>query len=161
MIDAIRLLDLDPIKFKLMDLDDGEGWSREKAEAVDVEYRRFLTLNHIHAAQSPAIVPSPDVDTFWHYHILDTRKYARDCDAVYGKFLHHFPYFGLRGEEDVKKLRDAGEATRAMYQAAFGVTAPTSEAADCQSAGCGSVVCQGGTCNSYMEPEVRPQLAAV
>ncbi|MDQ2668192.1 MAG: hypothetical protein M3Z05_19655 [Gemmatimonadota bacterium] len=161
MIDAIGSLDLNPIKFKLMDQDDGEGWSREKAEAVDVEYRRFLMLNHLHASHAPAIVPSQDVDTFWHYHILDTMKYARDCNAIFGRFLHHFPYFGLRGEADARKLEESTTATRAMYEEAFGVPAPMSKGADCQSAGCGSVACAPGTCNSYMEPEVRPELASV
>jgi hypothetical protein len=161
MSDVIDSLDLDPIKFKLMDTHDGEGWSREKADAVEVEYRRFLLLNRLHSANPQAIVPSRDVDDFWHYHILDTMKYARDCDAVFGRFLHHFPYFGLRGEEDARKLAEATATTRELYRQAFGVIAPVSDAADCQSAGCGAVVCQAGTCNAYMDPEVRPQLAAV
>ncbi len=161
MLETIDSLDLDPIKFKLMDSLDGEGWSREKADAVEREYRRFLCLNHIHASAPKAIVPSKDVDEFWHYHILDTMKYQRDCISVFGRFLHRFPYFGLRGDEDAKKLADATNSTLELYRQAFGENPPRRESADCQSAGCGSVVCQPGTCNSYMDTEVRPQLAAV
>jgi len=160
-IDNVNALDLGPIKFKLMDANDGEGWSREKAEAVEIEYRRFLILNSLHADDALGIVPSQEVDTFWHYHILDTMKYARDCDSVFGRFLHHFPYFGLRGEEDARKLAAATAETRALYRETFGVTAQAGQAADCSSAGCGAVVCQAGTCNAYMDPEVRPQLASV
>ena len=40
-------------------------------------------------------------------HILDTRKYAADCEAAFGHFVHHFPYLGLRGEEDTKALEAA------------------------------------------------------
>jgi hypothetical protein len=36
---AIVELDLDPIKVKLMHGESGEGWSLEKASAVEVEYR--------------------------------------------------------------------------------------------------------------------------
>ena len=33
-------------------------------------------------------------------HILDTRAYSRDCEFLFGRFLHHFPYFGMRGDAD-------------------------------------------------------------
>ena len=32
MIEAVRELDLEPIKFKLMDAAEGEGWTREFVE---------------------------------------------------------------------------------------------------------------------------------
>jgi hypothetical protein len=37
-------LDLEPIIFKLMDEEDGEGWSRDQALVAVEEYRRFLLL---------------------------------------------------------------------------------------------------------------------
>jgi hypothetical protein len=142
----ITALDLDPIKIKLMDSNDGESWSRAKAEAVDREYRRFLQLNLDHPRVP--IVPTKDVDKFWHFHILDTMKYAEDCTSVFGRFLHHFPYFGLRGEDDARDLREAAENTRLLYRQTFEDGAQGAQAADCQSPGCGSVVCQGGNCSS-------------
>jgi hypothetical protein len=60
------------------------------------------------------------VDTFWHYHILDTLKYAEDCQAVFGYFLHHFPYLGLRGEEDLLAHERVGERMRVLYEDTFG-----------------------------------------
>jgi hypothetical protein len=63
-----------------------------------------------------------DVDTFWHYHILDTRKYAADCQAVFGQFLHHFPYSGLRGNEDAAAHEAACERMRVLYEETFGVS---------------------------------------
>ena len=41
---AIADLNLDAIKVKLMHRESGEGWSLEKANAVEFEYRRFLIL---------------------------------------------------------------------------------------------------------------------
>ncbi|MEQ1761058.1 MAG: hypothetical protein ABL986_22350, partial [Vicinamibacterales bacterium] len=131
----IWTVDLDPIKIKLMDPTDGVGWSRAKAEEVDVEYRRFLKLNLDHKPGAPPIVPTKDVDTFWHFHILDTMKYAEDCGAMFGRFLHHFPYFGLRGEEDKRNLSEAVSATKLAYRKAFGEAASGGETASCQ-AGC-------------------------
>ncbi|GGY83730.1 hypothetical protein ACFFTM_05820 [Pseudoduganella plicata] len=63
--------------------------------------------------------PLQDVDTFWHYHILDTLKYAADCQAVFGYFLHHFPYIGLRGEEDEAAHHRVGERMKELYEATF------------------------------------------
>ncbi|MCL6485635.1 MAG: hypothetical protein I4O49_15950, partial [Janthinobacterium lividum] len=64
--------------------------------------------------------PLMDVDTFWHYHILDTLKYAADCDQVFGYFLHHFPYIGLRGEDDEAAHQRVGERMKQLYEQTFG-----------------------------------------
>jgi hypothetical protein len=115
---SIAELDLDPIKVKLMHKESGEGWSLEKANAVEFEYRRFLQLMKMYPAEQTA--PLFDVDTFWHYHILDTMKYAADCEKVFGYFLHHFPYIGLRGEDDETAHQHAGSRMQELYEATFG-----------------------------------------
>jgi hypothetical protein len=117
---AIAALDLEPIKVKLMHEESGEGWSLEQATATEFEYRRFLYLMKKFPAEEAA--PNFDVDIFWHYHILDTMKYAEDCDAVFGYFLHHFPYIGLRGAEDLEAHRRVGERMRELYEETFGDT---------------------------------------
>jgi hypothetical protein len=118
MIDAVFALDLDAIKFKLMDAKEGHGWSREEADRHELEYRRFLAL--IAKYPEEAITPNSDVDKFWHGHILDTMKYAEDCAHVFGYFLHHFPYFGMRGDEDAANLAEAAAQTRRLYEQEFG-----------------------------------------
>jgi hypothetical protein len=114
----IAALDLDPIKVKLMHKESGEGWSLSYADAMEFEYRRFLYLVKLFPNEQAA--PLFDVDVFWHYHILDTMKYAADCEAVFGYFLHHFPYVGLRGEEDVKAHHRVGERMRELYEQTYG-----------------------------------------
>jgi len=121
MVEAIFALDLDPIKVKLMDKKEGQGWSRAKADAVELEYRRFLALTVKYP--DAAITPNTDVDKFWHSHILDTMKYAQDCQEALGYFLHHFPYFGMRDEEDAVKLSIAATYTKALYEKEFGAVA--------------------------------------
>jgi hypothetical protein len=115
---AIAALDLEPIKVKLMHAESGEGWSLAQVNAVEFEYRRFLYLMKMFPREQTA--PLFDVDIFWHYHILDTMKYAADCQAVFGYFLHHFPYLGLRGEDDEAAHHRVGERMRELYEATFG-----------------------------------------
>ncbi|MFC7513529.1 glycine-rich domain-containing protein [Herbaspirillum sp. GCM10030257] len=125
MIDAVFALDLDAIKFKLMDAKEGHGWSREEADRHELEYRRFLAL--IAKYPEEAITPNSDVDKFWHGHILDTMKYAEDCAHVFGYFLHHFPYFGMRDDEDAANLAEAAARTRRLYEQEFGKTSDAAQ----------------------------------
>ncbi|MFL6659305.1 MAG: glycine-rich domain-containing protein [Massilia sp.] len=115
---AIAALDLEPVKTKLMHVASGEGWSRAQVNAIDIEYRRFLYL--MHAFPNDEAAPSVAVDTFWHYHILDTAKYARDCEATFGYFLHHYPYLGLEGEDGAQAHERGGERMRELYEQTFG-----------------------------------------
>lgn len=117
-MDGIDELDFEMVKLKLQDTDEGEGWSREYADAVCVEYKKFLSLTRKYPDR--AIVPSSPVDKFWHQHILDTQKYGPDCEAVFGFFLHHFPYFGMRGEEDAANLSVSWDTTIDVYREHFG-----------------------------------------
>jgi hypothetical protein len=116
--EAISELDLDPIKVKLMHKESGEGWTLEYANAVESEYRRFLYLMKMFPNEQTA--PLFDVDVFWHYHILDTMKYADDCESVFGYFLHHFPYVGLRGADDEAAHQRIGVRMQEMYEETFG-----------------------------------------
>lgn len=125
---TIASLDLEPIKVKIMHQESGEGWSLERANAVEFEYRRFLYLMKKYPEENAA--PSMDVDTFWHYHILDTLKYAVDCETVFGHFLHHFPYLGLRGEDDLLAHQQVGERMATLYEETFGERYPFSAASD-------------------------------
>ena len=110
-------LDLEPIKAKLIDKS-SEGWVPEKANKVEKEYKKFLFLCVKYPDSS--VVPIESVDKFWHQHILDTSKYAEDCNNIFGYFLHHFPYSGLRGEVDEIKHRKNTEVTQKIYEKEFG-----------------------------------------
>ena len=121
----IAALDFTAIKAKLMHKA-GERWSLERADAVEREYRRFLLLMKTYPDEQTA--PSVDVDTFWHYHILDTMKYAADTQKVFGYFLHHYPYLGM-GDEDDEQMRVAsGERMRELYEATFAEAYPAAPA---------------------------------
>jgi hypothetical protein len=114
---AIEALDLEPIKVKLMHKESGEGWTLEYANMIEIEYRRFLYLMKKYPNETAA--PLFDVDIFWHYHILDTMSYAQDCESVFGYFLHHFPYAGLRGEDDEAAHNQIGIRMQELYEETF------------------------------------------
>lgn len=118
LVSRIEGLDLSMIELKLQDTEEGAGWESGYTQRVEVEYRRYLALTG--AYPDEAIVPSKIVDTFWHYHILDTQAYVVDCEGVFGFFLHHFPYFGMRGPEDAQALGDAYDRTLELYTKHFG-----------------------------------------
>lgn len=149
-MDKLDDLDLGPIKVKIMHED---GLSRDEVIELEKEYKRFLTLIYLHPSRS--IVPTTDIDRMWHAHILDTAKYAEDCDQLFGFFLHHFPYFGLRGDEDEQQLIDSFNETQRLYTTVFGEPYCKGEARMCTGT--------GGTpdfpdCTEFAENALKRQL---
>lgn len=120
VIAAIQALDLESVTVTVMDKERGEGWSRQRAEAVARSYKAFLGVLAKYRNEMPDIALSTDVDAFWHTHILQTRKYACDCDAIFGTFLHHNPHVGARGRDDVDKKVAQLERTRQLYLREYG-----------------------------------------
>ena len=108
-------LDLEPVAFKLQ-LE--HGWSLDRVNHAIRQYRLWLKM--IARYPDVSIIPNKEVDEAWHTHILDTRKYAVDCDRIFGHFLHHFPYFGMRGAEDRHDLHTAFAKSQSMMMEAFG-----------------------------------------
>ncbi len=114
---SIAHLDLEMVKMKLREPEEGENWTPEQCESAEIEYKRYL---HLCKKYGMGIVPNKIMDTFWHFHILDTRAYHQDCNTVFGHYLHHFPYFGMRGEEDALNLKNSFIQTKERYLETFG-----------------------------------------
>jgi hypothetical protein len=112
------VLDLSNVRMKLADADEGRGYDLAYIDLMEREYRKFLAL-HL-AYPDTDVVPCKIVDEIWHQHILDTAAYREDCEAIFGSYLDHFPYFGMRGEEDARALHDAYAETIEHYRDAFG-----------------------------------------
>src|SRR5262249_33044854 len=93
-LDAIRALidslDFTAAKREVLTSDRGPGWSTAKADYVEQQYKNWLYLCRKY--ESNNFIPSRDIDVFWHTHILDTKAYHRDCDAIFGYYVHHVPY---------------------------------------------------------------------
>ena len=122
-------LNLNPIRYLSCDINEGLGWSEEKSVETERLYRLFLKL----CAKYPdkALPPSKDIDQFWHLHILDTSKYMQDCEDVFGQYLHHFPYFGKKDEDERACLvRETAEMARLM-RLEFSVDLPQIQGTTC------------------------------
>jgi hypothetical protein len=168
----VDTIDLEPIAFKLVYPEDGQGWTPEKTYKLIELYRSFLVLNEIYPNIS--IVPTKEIDKVWHAHILDTAKYREDCESVFGRFIDHFPYFGMRGEEDAKNLQASYQSSRALFIEHFGIdpSSPNVLAADCGSGSCSPSCdagqcggcadgpsCDSGACDQFGFDRSRPSLA--
>ena len=126
-----RNLDLEPIKFSLTQRKEGASWTLNKAEILEIWYRRFLYLSNLYADK--VLVPCKDIDVFWHTHILDTEKYMSDCENLFGRYFHHFPYFGVRDEKDQSNLKKAFCETEELFLQHFGESPMSVGIADCGS----------------------------
>jgi len=138
------LLDLANVRLKLVDAEDGGGCDPVRLSLMEQEYRRFLALHLAYPEMD--VVPCKIVDEMWHQHILDTAAYRDDCEAIFGFFLDHFPYFGMRGEQDARDLDDAYTLTLSRYRDAFGEPPPdtwvSAEAASCKRTACKPQKCK-------------------
>ena len=117
---AIQALDLTSVKRRLMDPELGEGWTPEYADSVEVAYKTYLTMVAKYQDDAEDILLAKDVDEFWHTHILQTMKYAADCQAVFGTFLHHDPHVGVVDQALHDKRARLADKTRALYEREFG-----------------------------------------
>ncbi len=138
------LLDLSNIRMKLADPEEGKSYGMDRLDLLEAEYRKFLAL-HL-AFPDMDVVPCKIVDEMWHQHILDTAAYRADCEAIFGRFLDHFPYFGMRGEDDARDLQDAYVETIDRYRRAFGEppkdTWISADAAKCKRTACKPQKCR-------------------
>ena len=122
VIAAIQALDLESVKLRVMDAELGEGWTREYADSIEIAYKTYLTMLVKYPDDAEDIMLSEDVDEFWHTHILQTMKYADDCQNVFGNFLHHEPHVGEVTASDHEKRTAMADKTRCLYEREFGGT---------------------------------------
>lgn len=113
----IDALDFSQIIDKMVKKD---KWFRKDAVEACNLYRNFLFLNKKYQGQYQQLPPSLEIDEFWHNHILDTEKYQTDCEAIFGKFMHHYPYFGIDKKTTMDDLHKAFQQVQALHYKEFG-----------------------------------------
>lgn len=89
-------------------------WTLEDATYCAKLYKEFLWLQKKHYPEP--LVPTREIDEFWHNHILYTKTYFRDCMNIFGHYLHHEP---AAPQEDKTKLVNAYLKTKQFYLEEF------------------------------------------
>ena len=89
-------------------------WTREDATHCCKIYKNYLWLIKIHP--NATLVPTREIDEFWHNHILYTKRYTDDCQQIFGYYLHHNP---LSPNEDTTKLIREFSLTKQLYLETF------------------------------------------
>lgn len=115
---------------KLLEVKSGQ-WDLNRAEAAVRNYKRYMAVTK--ALGGVQLVPNGDIDEIWHMHILDTREYMKDCNELFGEYLHHFPYFGMLDQENHQQWLDVQSKSESLWQELFGeaLYGPTFEAQKC------------------------------
>ncbi|MBV9575511.1 MAG: hypothetical protein JO149_02680 [Gammaproteobacteria bacterium] len=85
-------------------------WTQADALHCLQLYKNFLFLQKKHLPLP--LVPTREIDEFWHNHILYTRNYFHDCEQIFGHYLHHQPASPM---EDKEKLAQDFLRTKALY----------------------------------------------
>lgn len=102
---------------KVLEIKNGE-WTRERADKAVQNYKRYMAVTK--ALGGLQLVPNGDIDEIWHMHILDTHAYMADCDALFGEYLHHYPYFGMLGKENRKQWLEVQNVSSKLWTQLFG-----------------------------------------
>jgi hypothetical protein len=110
----LKELDLEPIEKQLIQ----SGWTRQQATLAINRYKMFLSLVYLHP-HTP-LVPTQEIDRVWHCHILQTRKYFKDCQMLFGRFIHHEPDSTAGNQADQLSLDTAFAQTTALLVQYFG-----------------------------------------
>lgn len=117
-LNKVEMLEMGLINSKLR-YEDSSFWNNETLGQAEKDYKYFVALHLLYPEE--ILVPSKIIDMYWHQHILDTKKYAEDCQSIFGKFLHHDPYFGIGGENDKELNIAAFERTKKLWKESFGI----------------------------------------
>ncbi|MRV72718.1 hypothetical protein GJ700_13470 [Duganella sp. FT92W] len=117
-LQKLNSLDFGPLAYKLMNPEDRPGLSLEQTADAITKYKGFLFL--VNNAQGKPVSPSRYIDYVWHTHVLDTELYLTQTATLFGRQLHHFPFFGKRGAADEKELLAAAAATKEQARGYFG-----------------------------------------
>jgi len=111
-LSKLNSADFGPLAYKLMNPEDRPGMSFEQTIDAIKKYKGFLFLYY--ANKGKALSPSRYIDYVWHTHILDTELYSVQMASLFGRYLHHFPFFGKRDESDEQALLAAAEFTKSQ-----------------------------------------------
>jgi hypothetical protein len=114
-------IDLKSISFDrvIQKLAEQPFWSLQHAKTACQQYQRFLFLIKKYG-KNYRLSPSKEIDAFWHQHVLCTKQYHHDCQIIFGKYLHHYPFLKKESRKILSKGPHPFEITQKIYCQEFG-----------------------------------------
>ncbi|MBK1987928.1 hypothetical protein A0J48_010310 [Sphaerospermopsis aphanizomenoides BCCUSP55] len=112
-------LEFGSVKYRLMYPESGLGLTDRQADWAIAQYLCFLMLFWLYPQAN--LVPNRVIDKVWHCHLLDTQKYMADCQLLFGAYVHHFPFYGLRGTVDQQQMYASFLQTQQLFSQHFGL----------------------------------------
>ncbi len=91
-------------------------WPLALAETACQLYKNFLWLNYRYPQE--LLVPTRDMDECWHIHLLHTKAYEKDCQQIFGYYLHHAPS-DPENEAAMLYTTQQYQKTKAYYEEEF------------------------------------------
>lgn len=139
-VQRVRSIEIRSIVNQLQHSPISMHWTTAQTRKTITQYFAFLYL--VDHYPNLTLVPTREVDHVWHCHLLDTEKYASDCQILFGTFVHHFPFFGIHDEVDENQMPLRGSRqdqlaaavlTQVLFRKHFGSRlGEFSAAADCE-----------------------------
>lgn len=115
--EKILNLDLDIIVQRLIKK---HKWNSEDANECKKLYKNFLYLMGKYSGKQ-IVIPTEEIDIFWHEHILHTDKYTNDCISVFGSYMHHDPYIEQSSDKiQIKTIKTLFDETQELHKNEFG-----------------------------------------
>lgn len=82
---------LEKLDFTNIDRKFKEEYPRINTKRIKEEFIRYFSIASIQNVAPPKII-----DDYWHYYILHTKKYRKECSKVFGEFIEHTPNNGSK-----------------------------------------------------------------
>lgn len=99
----IKKLNLDYVIEQMLVDRHETGWSLYDLLRIEKLYKKFLMQKLANPKSNSG--HSVEVDAFWRQHILNTEKYTKDCQGIFGKFVHYTPIVKKEGLADLMGLK--------------------------------------------------------
>jgi hypothetical protein len=113
----IPTFDLSDVVEQLSHKPEYSHWTEARFQTAVQEYCKFLAMHKMYPDRM--IIPGRDVDSIWHRHILNTKRYMSDCEAYFGHYLHHSPHSRIM--EGSQEANQMWRETLRLYEEMFGV----------------------------------------
>lgn len=120
------------------------GYFSDKSPAFIAEaeqrYLKFLNLYRLHRGK---LVPTKEIDEFWHLHMLRPKAYAEDCRRIVGEIIDHRPAVEM-SEADKARMVEEFRRTARLWREEYGEIYSSDEESSC------NLACDGCNlaCNS-------------